>query len=98
MDFCRHTRHALWVFQAEIFGKRSLVAFLPSKGDAGIFFGLHVVERFLEESNTVMAVVSNASSCYIKFWIAYSSWSLRSTMKPKPFSVLKFCGTVSTNT
>lgn len=59
VDFGGHTRHAVWVLLAEIFGERSFVAFFPNKGDAGILLGKYFVKGFLEKSHLFAAFACN---------------------------------------
>lgn len=61
VDFGGHTRHAVWVLFAEIFGERSFVAFFPNKGDAGILLGKYFVKGFLEKSHPWLSIVSTFS-------------------------------------
>lgn len=89
-NFGRHTHHAVRILFAKVFGESSLVTFLTNIGDAGILFRLYFVECLLEESYSLLSIVSRFLGQLGEVCEStYSSAPLRETTKPKPFSVLK---------
>lgn len=93
-----NTCDTLRVLYAKIFGKGSLVAFLTNKGDASILLWYYFVESFIEKSDPFNAIVSPMSRDGETDVIrSYSSASFCATIKPKPFSSLKLCVNIRTN-